>query len=185
MTHSRHPLARVAAARSDHPLLVTPARAWSAAELLDAVASAAGGLLEAGARPGDRIALVGGVDDDWVVMLHAIRWMGASAVPLSTQVPAVQLHTMLAAIRPTLIVTDQAGLGAAGLVLPLSTRGTAAGEHFSADNEVQLILLTSGTTGTPKQVPLTVGQLRASADASAARLGHADDDAWLCCLPGW
>ena len=46
-----------------------------------------------------------------------------------------------------------------------------------------LILFTSGTTGEPKGVRLTVGNLVASATASAFRLGVDPDDRWLCCLP--
>ncbi|MEY7849872.1 class I adenylate-forming enzyme family protein [Natrarchaeobius sp. A-rgal3] len=46
-----------------------------------------------------------------------------------------------------------------------------------------LIMFTSGTSGEPKGVRLTVGNLVASATASAFRLGVDPDDRWLCCLP--
>ncbi len=184
MSHNRHPLARAAAARPDHPLLVTPTRAWSAEELRCAVASAAGGLLQAGARPGDRIALIGDMDDDWVVALHAVRWMGATAVPLPSDVPPMQMRDMLQATKPTVLLSTLPVPDVDKTTLAMSIRGPEAGEHFAADCDVQLIVLTSGTTGTPKTVSLRVGQLRASAMASAQRLGHATDDAWLCCLPG-
>src|SRR6056297_1933973 len=52
-----------------------------------------------------------------------------------------------------------------------------------ARDETQLIMFTSGTSGEPKAVRLTVGNLVASATASAFRLGVARDDRWLCCLP--
>jgi O-succinylbenzoic acid--CoA ligase len=44
-------------------------------------------------------------------------------------------------------------------------------------------MFTSGTTGEPKGVRLTLGNLVASATASAFRLGVAPGDRWLCCLP--
>ena len=50
-------------------------------------------------------------------------------------------------------------------------------------DDVHLIMFTSGTSGEPKAVPLTVGNLVASATASAFRLGVDPDDQWLCCLP--
>ncbi|MFC6718560.1 class I adenylate-forming enzyme family protein [Natrialbaceae archaeon GCM10025810] len=50
-------------------------------------------------------------------------------------------------------------------------------------DDTQLILFTSGTSGDPKGVRLTVGNLVASATASAFRLGVDPADRWLCCLP--
>nr|WP_152421299.1 AMP-binding protein [Natronococcus amylolyticus] len=50
-------------------------------------------------------------------------------------------------------------------------------------DDTQLILFTSGTSGEPKGVRLTVGNLVASATASAFRLGVDRGDRWLCCLP--
>lgn len=47
----------------------------------------------------------------------------------------------------------------------------------------RMILFTSGTTGSPKAVPLTTGNLIANAIASAFRLGVVQDDRWLCALP--
>jgi len=49
--------------------------------------------------------------------------------------------------------------------------------------ETALVLFTSGTTGDPKGVRLTMSNLLASATASAFRLGLSSDDRWLCCLP--
>ncbi len=50
-------------------------------------------------------------------------------------------------------------------------------------DDTQLLMFTSGTSGEPKIVRLTVGNLVASATASAFRLGLEPDDRWLCCLP--
>lgn len=49
--------------------------------------------------------------------------------------------------------------------------------------ETALVLFTSGTTGDPRGVRLTLGNLVASAVASAFRLGVTPGDRWLCCLP--
>jgi O-succinylbenzoic acid--CoA ligase len=45
------------------------------------------------------------------------------------------------------------------------------------------LLFTSGTTGTPKAVPLTAGNWEAAVSASAAHLGHTADDEWLTAMP--
>jgi O-succinylbenzoic acid--CoA ligase len=46
-----------------------------------------------------------------------------------------------------------------------------------------LVVATSGSTGEPKGVVLTHAAVAASAFASSVRLGVADDDHWLACLP--
>ena len=45
------------------------------------------------------------------------------------------------------------------------------------------VLFTSGSTGTPRGVVLSRSAFLASANASAHRLGWADEDRWLCALP--
>ncbi len=50
-------------------------------------------------------------------------------------------------------------------------------------DDTQLILFTSGTTGDPKPVRLTTGNLLASAAASAFRVGLDPDDRWMVMLP--
>ncbi len=61
---------------------------------------------------------------------------------------------------------------------------TAAVEPASLERDhTQLLMFTSGTSGEPKGVRLTLGNLLSSATASAFRLGVCPDDRWLCCLP--
>jgi len=61
--------------------------------------------------------------------------------------------------------------------------GPAPGIRPADPGETAVILFTSGTTGDPKGVRLTAGNLHASAVASAFRLGVSPEDRWLCCLP--
>jgi O-succinylbenzoic acid--CoA ligase len=182
MSRQRHPLATAAAASPDHPMLVTDERAWSAASLLDAVARCAGTLTAAGLQPGDRVALVGDLDSHWVIALHAIRWMGGVAVPLPHNDPALGSLLDAAAVR-VLLAADTVAVDHPSVLPLIAGDASPAGEWFGSMTDDQLVLLTSGTTGTPRPVPLTVGQLWASAMGSAERLGHRADDAWLCCLP--
>lgn len=50
-------------------------------------------------------------------------------------------------------------------------------------NDPLAIIHTSGTSGKPKGVILTYGNMFYSAMASAYRIGHLPDDKWLCVLP--
>lgn len=49
--------------------------------------------------------------------------------------------------------------------------------------DTQVIAFTSGTTGRPKAVALTTGNLFSSACSSAFRLGVRRSDRWHCCMP--
>lgn len=64
---------------------------------------------------------------------------------------------------------------------PVSAGGSKPTET-TADAE-RLVLFTSGTTGEPKGVRLTMDNLVSSAVGSADRLGVEPDDRWLVCLP--
>ncbi len=48
---------------------------------------------------------------------------------------------------------------------------------------VMTLLFTSGSSGTPKAVPLTVANWKAAVGASAAHLGHTPGDEWLIAMP--
>ncbi|WP_339103710.1 class I adenylate-forming enzyme family protein [Haloterrigena salinisoli] len=84
--------------------------------------------------------------------------------------------------RPIVSVdeTERAGVDS----LRSSTAGTADAESVSLERDrTHLLMFTSGTSGEPKIVRLTLGNLVSSANASAFRLGVTPDDRWLCCLP--
>jgi len=93
---------------------------------------------------------------DTVVTLYAL---------LEMEVPALLVH-------PQLTPSEQAALLArAARSGPVPHAGAAA------------IIHTSGTVGEPRGAVLTRAALAASARASAANLGWADDDVWLLCMP--
>ncbi len=57
------------------------------------------------------------------------------------------------------------------------------GPCISVTRTPAVVMRTSGSTGQPKQVLLTMGNFEASARASALNLGVEADDDWLCTLP--
>ncbi|HEY6635144.1 MAG TPA: AMP-binding protein [Acidimicrobiia bacterium] len=88
-------------------------------------------------------------------------------------------------LRPTLTpdsVLDLISGLAGGGVTVVSPEGPIAepdADHPTAD----LVVYTSGTSGPPKGVRLTIGNMTAAASASALHLGHGPDDDWLLAMP--
>ena len=94
-------------------------------------------------------------------------------MPLNTRLPASQQRRQ-AELAGTDAVVDS----------PLDGFEAAVEERRELERDaLHCVLFTSGTTGDPKPVPLTVGNQDAAAAASAAALGSNADDRWLCPLP--
>jgi len=85
-----------------------------------------------------------------------------------------------------------AGIAGAGVVLlgpadktagePSAGTGLSAGAEDPCEGAA-LVVLTSGTSGAPRGVRLTLRNLEAACRASAAHLGHDETDTWLLALP--
>ncbi len=88
------------------------------------------------------------------------------------------------ALRPVLdsdsVFACLAGIGGGGAVL-LGPGLDAPAEADLAG--ASLVVFTSGTTGAPKGVRLTVDNLEAAAVASIGHLGHDESDSWLLAMP--
>ncbi|MEY3805324.1 MAG: hypothetical protein RIR69_136 [Actinomycetota bacterium] len=96
-------------------------------------------------------------------------WENGDAVfPLNQQAPLPLKKQLIEAARPTRIVT-------------LDNETSHEGQPVETGDGV--VIATSGTSGEPKCVVLTLDALTASAVASHRRLGIDAEDAWLCCLP--
>lgn len=100
------------------------------------------------------------------------------------------LRTVTAELRPVLYDALRAALDGSGpAVLPLSSdpaerarvRAALRPDEPLEDDEVALVLASSGSTGAPKGVLLTAAALHASGTASLAHLGGPGQ--WLLALP--
>jgi O-succinylbenzoic acid--CoA ligase len=105
--------------------------------------------------------------------MHGAWLLGAALVPLNTRLPEAAQQRQAAAAGA--VATIAAPLDGFEADVPLADALGPA--------DFLVVLFTSGTEGEPKPVELTAGNLRASADASAAALGSEPSDRWLCVLP--
>jgi len=159
-------LHRAAAARPDHRALVTPARALTYTQLLDA---AAGADLPAGR--GDHVALALPPGEAFAVALHACLLRGAVAVPIDPRLGGSERARREARCATVVREALPGGLG----------RPAAPPQHDLA--APALLVHTSGSTGAGTPVTLTYGNWLWSALGSSVALGHPRDERWLCALP--
>ncbi len=194
------PLREAARRDREGPALSAPGGVeWSWGELDRRVDEAALRLAEAGVRMGEAVALLAEPVPSTVVLLHALPRVGALVVPLHARSVEAELDLALGAVgRPRwLLVPDErvdtlrarfAGTG----VVPSSEFAPLEGgvvpgviQPALADGPLETpvaVILTSGSTGRPRPVPLTLGNLMASAEGAAERLRLDPADRWLASL---
>ncbi|MBW2732066.1 MAG: polyprenyl synthetase family protein [Deltaproteobacteria bacterium] len=191
-----NPLQSSALARPNHPALLCGKEELSWKALADASARRATALKNAGVTAGDVVALFGPPSVQWVVTWHAVGWLGAVAAPLPHDAPDDELRSLAQGLTqicdargqlaPHLWCADDTSPVALNALTALPTLSSAQAcceERFWALDETRALLFTSGTGGKPRPVRLRSEQLLFSAFGSTIRLGHAQDDRWLCCLP--
>lgn len=121
------------------------------------------------AGPGTRVGIALENGTDFAVALHATWLRGAIAVPHDLRLTPAE--------RPAADLVISSADPAAGS----ATNPTLDAAHGLGD--VAVVLQTSGTSGAPKEVALTFGNLLWSALGSAVALGVDRDDRWLSALP--
>jgi O-succinylbenzoic acid--CoA ligase len=171
-------LHRFAATRGDSPAVVTDTdEVVTAAQLDAAAARGAERLQEMGAGAGSVVALHGEPGPAWLAGLIACWRLGAVAAPLNHRQPDTERNR------------DAGILACEVHWKPNADELLAAAEKSAAQpaawpiEQAMLRVCTSGSTGTPRCVELTLEQLWFNAMGSSRRLGHRKDDRWLVCLP--
>jgi O-succinylbenzoic acid--CoA ligase len=140
-------------------------------ELLLRAVRAAGALHMRGVRRGDPVALMLEPGLPFVEALHGCLLLGAAAVPID---PRLAERERQAVLREIEVRVERPMRGESGVFeLPAPPDR----------DEVALVMHTSGTTGMPKPVGLTFGNIRANARGLAQAMRLGGDERWLCPLP--
>ena len=160
----------------------------------------AGRLTALGVESGDHLGTVLETRLAAVCTIYAADRLGVVLAPLSDRLTADELRDQIDAADVTTLVCSEATEARAveafdgpvcsvddpttDDVVALAETTPAAVDSVDWDlGDTRLLLFTSGTTGDPKVVRLTTGNLLWNAVASAFRLGLHRDDRWLVCLP--
>jgi acyl-CoA synthetase (AMP-forming)/AMP-acid ligase II/acyl carrier protein len=181
----------------------------SYAELAASVEQTAIWLCEAGVRRGDRVVTVLPSSMEMAVLMFAVTAV-ATLAPLNPALTEHELERELRRLRPALVITMDNSravtvAGAAGTccfqlcpdpgsggqfslvrVIPSVNDRAVSGGSGSAlpqPGDNALILSTSGTTSTPKLVPLTHANVLAAASATQAAYGLGIRDSRLNIMP--
>jgi len=169
-------LAQRALTGPDRTALVADGAETGYAELEAEATWVARRLAAYGVRRGGTAAMTMRPGREQVVLIHALMKLGAVLLPLSPRLPEEERRAVLAAEEPAIDLSDAAAqLTQTEADLPL------LGEHDM--DEVHCRILTSGSSGAPRAVPLTYGNHLFSAVGSAFNIGVQPEDRWLCCLP--
>ena len=155
------------------------------AELLALVERARSWLRSTGVKPGERCGLIAANSIHWIAVDLALMAEGVVVVPLYHRQTAGELAAMLKDCQPRLLLTGDAELNnALAKAWPDLPPRAMLSEIFSAaestpalsptrerlDDELLTIIYTSGTSGEPKGVCLTVGNLNHMTSCTTERL---------------
>jgi carnitine-CoA ligase len=202
-------LTRQAERYGERVLLVAGETRWSFGQTAAIAAASAQALVDAGIRPGDRVALMCSNRPEFLQVYLGCAWLGAIAVPINTALRGFQLSHIFRNSRPALLVVEtqfvdaiesvEAGVelpprtwivgAAAGAVdarlsaVPLPALGAAAPAGAVRPGDTVAILYTSGTTGPAKGVCCPQAQLFWWGIYSARALGIREGDVLFTTLP--
>lgn len=149
-------------------------------ELARRVDRVAAGLAARGVRPGERVVLVADAGPSWVATLLGILRCGAVAVPLDPGLTEDEMAPMVARSSPAAVLGPEE-LDGIGDSRPAAPAGPVGAPRRLDD--AAMVVWTSGTTGAPKGVTLSFGNVAYSVEKAVASQRPGAGDRWLSVLP--
>ena len=191
-----HDLLDSPAIRAEHVAVIDGERCWTHAQLRVQVERLAARIAGAGARRGDRVAVLLPKSLEECAALFAASRADAVVVPVNPVLRAAQVRHVLADCEARVLVTRRTLLAALGDVLD-GLPGLQILDLDAADatelpqlapacgigQDLAAILYTSGSTGAPKGVMLTHANLTAGTRIVRSYLGIGPEDRILSVLP--
>ena len=193
-------VAEVAASRASAVAVQDGADRVSYQELMRRISQAAGYFQKAVPERGARVALVLPNSPDYVIALYGCWTAGLVAVPINADATAREIIKIVEHSQAELVVaaagnrhlpevSERSGVPIAlvergrGPRSPWDTDAGASGESACSLDDHALILYTSGTTGDPKGVLLSHGNLAANTQGIVDYLELTAEDSVLAVLP--
>jgi O-succinylbenzoic acid--CoA ligase len=188
------PVAEAARREPGRTALDAPRLTWSYGEL-DAAASAVARIVrKAAAPPARRVGLLMPRGPVAVAALHGVPRSGAAAAPLHSGWTEPELAAYLELLEPDLLLaSDRARERAEAVAGGVPVHGVAVDDLASreaapafpapeATSTAHTIIATSGTSGRPRAVVLSLENHLACARGAARRMALSADDRWLASL---
>ena len=182
---------RRASADASTPMLFTPTAqgfgAASYADVLGAAARLAAELRAAGVRRGDRVGCYLSNSPSWVVASLAVWLNGGAVAAVGTLVPGPEATTLfeLAGTKTVIAAENAAALGSGPMVItvneagelsnPISQEVGTEARRLPRPHDLAVIIFTSATTGFPKGITHTHGDIVAAARRVAAAYARTSD----------
>lgn len=170
-------------------------------ELCGKAAALARELMDAGVKPGDFVALLAPNQPEWGVGYFGALLAGGVLVPLDVNLKEGELANILEKARPVCLVTDAQeeeraraltdGLASDCAVLRFDEKREVEPDVSSEalpgaernPDDLALVSFSSGTTGTPKGVMLSHGNITSNVRAALQPFLVGEDDVFLSILP--
>lgn len=173
----------------DKTALISDEQELTYKQLDERISRTVSALTELGLQSGSKAAVLGSHNAEFIILILSLWRIGAVPVPLNNRLKDDELKTILRIADPFILLIDKTS----GRKIESEYTQTAfplAGEssqpeiqQLNSTDQAGIVIFTSGTTGIPKGVVLTVNNILSSAGLTNKILLPEKDDAWLCSLP--